>query len=289
MFYHLKPSSARTIALGVILVLLTCLTGAAAQSLAPLPLLEQCAERRADGDISALVSELGNRSAGEAARVATIGKLGQSCAAGAVGEAQGLLGDPAPAVRAAAIEALGRLGDPESIDPLIDQIGQIGVGPPEVGVALVRSLISFKSNKARSAVVNGIIHPLNRPVVGEGDMRIRAIALLTLNELPNTAYNRKSIGFLFEIQQSKDPAVVKIAEEALGLLPKTRNGAREMVGIIRNNNIPSIRTWMCQWIGKLGIEEGRESLTEIAASDPNQQTRAAAAEALKRLGLKRVE
>lgn len=283
---HFKSGS---VLIGTILVMLTAVSNAAAQALSPLPLLEQCAERRMDGEIGSLVSELRNQSAGEAARVATIGKLGRSCTAEAVGEALGLLGDSSPAIRAAAIEALGTLGDPESIDPLIDQIGQVGIGPAEVSLALVRSLISFKSNKARSAVVNVIIHPLNRPINGVGDMRIRAIALLTLNELPNTAYNRKSIGFLFEIQQSKDPAVVKVSEEVLRLLPKTRNGAREMVGIIRNNNIPALRTWMCQWIGKLGLEEGRESLAEIAASDPSQPTREAAAAALRQLGPKRGE
>lgn len=254
--------------------------GAMAQPLAPLPLLEQCTELRDEGKMAEMAGPLQNRELAGPARMAIIEKLGRSCDRGATEQLLGLLNDGEPGMRVAAIEALGRLGDPEAIDPLIDQIG---VGPDEVRLALARALISFKVNKARSAVVNVIIHPLNRPILGEGDMRVRARALLTLNELSNTAYNRKSIGFLYEIKQSGDPAVIRLVEETLTQLPKTKNGAREMVGIIRNNNIPGLRTWMCEWIGRLGVVEGRESLREIAANDPDTRTRAAAQRALEQL------
>jgi hypothetical protein len=252
----------------------------AGEPVAPFPLIEQCAELRDGGKMVELAGSLQNRELAAPARMAIIEKLGRSCDRGATEQLLGLLNDGEVAVRVAAIEALGRLGDPEAIDPLIDQIG---AGPDEVRLALARSLISFKLTKARSAVVNVIIHPLNRPVLGEGDMRVRGSAILTLNELPNPAFNRKSIGFLYEIKQSPDPAVVKVVEETLTLLPKTRNGAREMVGIIRNNNIPGLRAWMCEWIGRLQIVEGRESLSEIAASDPDARTRAAAQRALEQL------
>ncbi len=266
-----------------VLLLFTCLLaeGALAQpALAPLPLLEQCTELRDEGKMAELTRPLQNRELAGPARMAIIEKLGRSCDRGATELLLGLLNDGEPATRVAAIEGLGRLGDPEAIDPLIEQIG---AGSDEVHLALARALISFKMNKARSAVVNVIIHPLNRPIQSEGDMRVRASAILTLNELSNPAYNRKSIGFLYEIKQSGDPAVVKVVEETLSLLPKTRNGAREMVGIIRNNNIPGVRTWMCEWIGRLGVVEGRESLREIAASDPDARTRAAAQRALEQL------
>ena len=262
---------------GIGILLTICGRGGSAQTIAPIALLEQCVEMKSDGRIEESISLGMNGARDEAARIGAIELLGRSCDRRAIEPLNGLLGDASPRIRIAVIEALGRLGDPGSVDPLIEQINGAS---NEVMLALVRTLISFKVHTARNAVVNFITSP-NRPVTGEADMRVRGIAILTLNELTNNVYNRKPIGFLFEFQQSKDPAVARIAEETISKLPTTRNGARELVGILKNNHIPMIKVWVCEWIGRLRLSEGRDALTEAAANDRNPAVHEAATNALK--------
>ena len=256
-----------------------------AQTVAPIPLLEQCAEMKSDGRVEESIGLSQNSARDEASRVGAIELLGRSCDQRAVEPLIGLLGDASPRIRVAVIEALGRIGDPTSVEPLIEQMEGAS---HEVLAGLARTLISFKVHTARNAVVNFIASPnrpfggpVTSPIKSEDDMRLRGAAILTLNELTNTSYNRKSIGFLFEFQQSKDPAVARVAAETIAKLPTTRNGTRELIGILKNNHIPMIKAWVCQWIGRLRLIEGREALAEVVANDRSPEVHEAATAALK--------
>ena len=275
----LTSRAIKSIWLGI--VLMTILNRGFAQEIAPLPLLDQCQVRQSNPQTAALVSQLGKSVGDEARLVELIDQLGKTCDASAVDPLVGMLSSQSTKVRIAAIEALGRSADQEAIDPLINILL---VENDEVRLTIVRSMLSLQFQKARAAALNMFTHPLSNPVKGEADMRVRACAILTFNQLNNTMYNQKAIGFLHTFMQSSNPEIVRIATETLTKLPQTRNGAREMIGIIKNNNIPMIRIWMCEWLGKLKIVEARAALEEIAASDPNQTARATAAEALKRIG-----
>ena len=260
-----------------------------AQTVASIPLLEQCAEMKSNGRIEESLELSRNSARDEASRVGAIELLGKSCDQRAVEPLIGLLGDASPRIRVAVIEALGRIGDPESVRPLI---GQIDGASYEVLASLTRTLISFKVHDARLAVVNLIVG-LSRPIGGsisgpmaiqitsEDDMRLRGAAVLTINELTNNIYNRKAIQILLAFQQSKDPAVARIAAETIAKLPATRSGTRELIGILKKNNTPIVKVWVCHWIGRLRLTEGREALAEVAANDRNAEVREAATAALR--------
>ena len=255
--------------------------GAFAQEIAPLPLLEQCQVGQSTPLPAALIEQLGKSAGDEATLVDLIDRVGKACDPGAIDPLVGMLGNQSTKVRIAAIEALGRSGNQEAIDPLINILL---TESDEVRPAIVRSMLSLQFQKARAAALNMFTHPLSNPVKGAADMRVRASAILTFNQLNNTMYNQKAIGFLHTFMQSNDPEVVRIATETMTRLPQTRNGTREMIGLVKNNHIPMIRIWMCEWLGKLKIVEARSALEQVAAHDPNLTARAVATEALKKIG-----
>lgn len=254
---------------------------ASAEEINPYPLLDQCQAPRSNPQTAELAALVARSQEDEARLLSLIDRLGKSCDKEALDPLIGLLSNPSARVRMASIEALGRSGQQEAIDPLINiLLGETD----EVRPALVRALLSLQFQNARAAVLNMFTHPLANPVERVEDMRVRACAILTFNQLNNTAYNQKAIGFLRTFMQSSNPEIVKIATETLTKLPQTRNGAREMIGLVRSNNIPMIRIWMCEWLGRLKVVEARGTLEQVAKSDPNQNARAAAAAALQNLG-----
>lgn len=250
----------------------------------PIDLLQPCsapeAGAQSGSQVAALLNRLKTDNPPEEVLIEQVASLGRSCDSSALDPLLDLLSNPSIRVRLAAIEALGRLNDPAAVMSLAVLVSSES---DQVRLAIARTLLSINKGNARSVALNSIASPGNA-LKGEEDMRLRARVVLTLNDLTNNAFNRKAILFLHVYLNSTDAMVVRIAEETLRQLPATRNGSREMLGIIRNSSSPLIRAWMCSWIGRLKIVEGREVLAQTAEKDSNEKVRAAAAEALTMLG-----
>jgi HEAT repeat protein len=207
-------------------------------------------------------------------------ELSSACDKRAIEPLTDLLQDQDLSVRLAAIEALGKLGDPESVRALNELVDDKDW---RVRLALVGALASFNTYHARNLVVNGIANPNGVEITDLDDMRVRCAAVLTANQLTDVVHSRKSVLFLHGFLQSKHEPVRQLAEQAMFALKSTRNGSSELIGLLKGSSNPEIRRWSAQWIGKLGIENGRDSLTEVAAKDPDTKVKQAAAEALKAL------
>jgi HEAT repeat protein len=271
-----------------LLCLLTCfLIGhgdidAQTASVQPQPIYNQCRSltmgSNPDDAVARAIASLKEND--PKARALAAQQLGQSCDKRAVEPMIALLRDQDLPVRLAAIEALGRLGDPESVHELN---GLVDDQDWRIRLALISSLASFHSYHPRNLVVNTIANPNGEDLTDPDDVRVRCAAILTANQMTDVVHSRKSILFLHIFLQSKLDPIRRIAEEAMFALKNTRNGPSELIGLLKLSNNVEIRLWTAQWIGKLGIENGRDVLTEVAAKDPHPKVKQAAAEALKAL------
>ena len=206
--------------------------------------------------------------------------LSQSCDKRAIEPLTDLLQDQDPMVRIAAVEALGKLGDPESVRSMSEIITDKDWG---VRMALVRSLGSFKMSLARGLVLNGIANPSGAEITDPDDMRVRCTAILTVNQFTDVVYSRKAVFFLYTFLRSKYEPIRRLAEETMFALKDTRNGPTEFIAILKQNDNPELRRWAAYWIGRAGIEKGREALTEAATKDRDEIVKKAAVEAIKAL------
>ncbi|HKX29681.1 MAG TPA: HEAT repeat domain-containing protein [Blastocatellia bacterium] len=260
--------------------------GAGAQTvpMEPPPLYQQCPALTTDGAIPEQVEHAiaSLKESNSQTRAESALKLGDACDKRAVEPLAELLRDPERPVRLAAIEALGKLGDPDSV-PRLNEI--IDDEDWQIRLALVRSLASFKTFRPRNLVVNGIANPNNLDPSDVNDVRVRCIAILTANQLTDVQHSRKSILFLHRFLGSRYESTRRLAEQAMFALKQTRNGSTELIAILKLSNHSDLRSWSAIWIGKLGIENGRETLNEVAAHDPNPKVKEAAAEALKALDI----
>lgn len=249
------------------------------QTVQPQPIYDQCAAlttgTAADDEVARAVHALKEKDA--KARLQAAEKLGQSCDKRAVEPLIDLLKDSDPLTRAAAIEALGKLGDKGSVTPLIELIYDQDW---RVRLALVSALASFKTFEARNTVVNGIANPSDKDIQDVDDMRVRCAAILTANQLKDVSHSRKSILFLYNFLNSSHAPIRQLAEQTMYALKQTRNGPTELIAIFKQNQNPELRRWSALWIGKLGIENGREVLQEAAANDRDPSVKQAANEAL---------
>ncbi len=268
------------------LIFICALCGAArAQTPAPLkpqPIYEQCqslaAGKAADDAVALAISALKGKDA--KARIQATQQLSKACDSRAVDPLLDALKDDDPLLRIAAVEALGKLGDPASVDFLIEVIFDQDW---RVRMALISAMASFKTFKARNTVLNGIANPSGAEITDENDMRVRCAAILTVNQLRDVQYSRKAILFLYGFLESKHEPIRKLAEQTMSELKHTRNFAPEMFALIKQHNFFEIRRWAAYWLGRLGIEEGREVLQNAATSDSDPRVRQAAADALKQL------
>lgn len=246
----------------------------------PLSLYEQCASLT-DGPSETLKRDLAAlKSPDAAARAAAVKQISQACRQQAVEPLLDLLrGEDVP-TRIAAIETLGRLGAPDSVEPLRDLTGD---SDWRVRLALVPALASFKAFQARNAVLNAIFMPTGVDVSDEDDMRVRCIALLTLNQMTDVTFSRKSVQGMTYLLNSQRPNIRQMAEQTMYALKDTRNGVNELIGILKQHFVPEMRRWACEWLGKLGIERARPTLEEAAANDKSPAVKNAATEALAKL------
>jgi HEAT repeat protein len=248
------------------------------------PIHQQCSSLAAGAaadPAAKLIASLKNNDANVRAQSARA--LGTACDARAVDPLIDLLKDAEPAVRAAAVEALGRLGSPEASEDLINAIQD-----PDwrVRLALVSALASYKTFRARNMVLNGIANPSGADIADPDDMRVRAAAILTCNQLADTNYSKKGVLFLYHFLQSPHEPIRQIARQTMAELKTTRNGPTEIIAILKQSNDPTLRRWAAEWIGKLALEQGRTALEEAAAGDADAVVKRLAAESLAALNRK---
>lgn len=256
--------------------------GAGGQSQAPppihaLPLYEQCkALAETNATTPNAIAEL--KAKDTQTRIKAAGTLAKSCDSRATAALLAATNDDEISVKVAAVEALGKLGDQEAIDPLIELIEGADW---QVRMALVRTLASFQVYRSNNAVLNALTNPGDKKITEESDLRVRCFGILTVNQMRDVRFSRKAIGFLFTFQEHQQPEFRRIAEETGLELRTTRNGFHEMAAILKQHNFPEFRRKAAYWLGKFGNEEARAVLEDAAANDRDPSVKQAAQNALK--------
>jgi HEAT repeat protein len=240
------------------------------------PLYEQCAALTQAGEAPAS-AVAGLKEKDPQKRVKAARALAESCDARAGGPLVAALKDPDVAVRISAVEALGRLGDRNTIDSLIEALNDEDW---RVRAALARSLCSFQAYAPGNATLNVLANPGDKKITEEGDLRARCQGILMVNQLRDVRFSRKAIGFLFLFLNSENEKLRGVAEETAMELKNTRNGYRELIGILKQNNFPDFRRKAAYYLGKFNIEEARPALTEASVGDRDPGVQKVAKEAL---------
>jgi HEAT repeat protein len=240
------------------------------------PLYEQCAALTQGGEAAA-AALTGLKEKDPRKRAMAAKALGGSCDAGASEALTAALKDPDVAVRVAAVEALGRLGDRKAIDPMIEALSDEDW---RVRAGLARALCSFQVYAPSNATLNVLANPVDKKITEEGDMRARCQGILMVNQLRDVRFSRKAIGFLFLFLNNPNEKLRGIAEESAMELKNTRNGYRELIGILKQNNFPDFRRKAAYYLGKFNIEDARPALTEASIGDHDASVQRAAREAL---------
>jgi HEAT repeat protein len=217
-------------------------------------------------------------------RDAAIAALTKGCEARAIAPLLELLKADDGTARIAAAQALGQLGSADAVEPMIEALANDK--DARVRAALGLALGSFAVHAARNAALNVLVNPGGVTINDEADLRARCFGVLVVNQMIDVRFSRKAIGFLFGFLDHRDPKLRAVAEEAAVELQHTRNGLRELFGIIKVSNYPDHRRKTVYWLGRWGDPEARDLLTETAANDRDVSVKAAAAEALSKLKVK---
>lgn len=214
-------------------------------------------------------------------RIEAAERLARSCDRRAVLPLLSVLkNDVEPLARAAAVKALGQLGDPESIDLLREAISDPAW---QVRAQLGLSLCSFQVHRSSYDALNQLGNPVDQNIADLSDLFVRSQALLAVNQLRDVNFSRKAVHFLIVLADHDRPEYREMAGQIFIELKKTRNGAHELVGVLKQNLNPSFRVKAAQWIARLGIASAEEALTEAAAEDADPRVRSAATAALAQL------
>jgi hypothetical protein len=238
-------------------------------------LYEQCTALQTNEAAPAYIAALKESNAQQRIKAATL--LAKSCDARATEALLVAFRDEDTAVRMAAVEALGQLGDRAAIDPLCEDAANQDW---RVRAALARTLASFQVYRSSNVTLNTLANPGDKKITDEGDMRARCLAILAVNQLRDVRFSRKAIGFLFTFQDHPQPALRRLAEAAARELQNTRNGYHELAGLLKQSNFPLFRLRAAYWLGQFNTAEARAVLAEIAATDRDPSVQRAAQEAL---------
>jgi len=274
--------NSRNLPLTFFLTLIICSVPDRVKAQTPIPVAkaraayDQCASLATSEDAAKAIAALKEKDPNARAQAAA--QLGKSCDARAVEPLLDLLRDEDPTARAAAVEAIGRLGANESLFPLLEM--SVNEKDWRVRLAMISSLASFKSVRARGALLNAIANPGGEDISDINDMYVRCSAILTINQFMDVGFSRKAILFLHGFLNSRHSTTRQMAEQTLYELKNTRNAAAEFRGLLKNNNNPELRRWTAEWMGKIGFENTSEVLTEAAANDPDPKVKQAASAAL---------
>jgi HEAT repeat protein len=285
MLRVMQNQSVRRAASALLWAVSCCLCGAVVVRAQALPLVEQCAAlaENSGEEITRALAALGAKDAkgvrSVEGLVAAAKKLAAGCEQRAVVPLVALLADEDALVRAAAVEALGKLGDRGTLDALL---GMTSDPDWRVRQALGRALCAFHQPRASYAALNFILG-LGEPKDAD-DMRARAAAAVAIHQLRDMSYSRKALTILFSFADKPSEEVRQVVFETLAALKDTRNGPAEFVGMLKQSINPMLRRKAAYWLGELRIERGRAQLTEAAANDADAEVRKIAAVALAKLG-----
>lgn len=283
-----RQSSIRIVLLAVwsaLLFVAAACAQAPAEELVPKvePLYTQCKSLDGAASESAKVEAAlaGMKSEAAEARVTAAGQLGRSCDRRAVEPLLKMAReDREVEARVAAIKALGELGAPETIDPLLELIDD-----PDwrIKLPLSRTLCSFEQHRSSYDVLNRLVNAASLTIASDGELYARCQGILMINQLRDEGFSRKAVLFLFSLFDLKQESQRRIVEATARELGKTRNGGYQLLGILQQSLNPHVRRQAAYWIGELGIEMAAESLVRVAAEDRDARVRQAATDALAKL------
>ena len=245
------------------------------------PLIQQCEELKDGEDAAVAKAAQDLKTADAAGKIRLAGELGKTCHKKSADPLQLLLQDKDPLVRVAAIEALAQLGDEATIEPLIE----LAKDPDwRVRLAVGPALCAFQKQTSSYAALNYLGVTSSTFPLNEEDARARCITFLALEQMHNVSFSRKPLFYLFSLQEHQDEKVRQVARETLLAFKDTRNGTRELIALLKQGINPNQRRNCAYWLGQQKAEIGRNILTEVAANEPEESVKKAAAEALKLLG-----
>ena len=283
-----RPNRRSHVGLAILITHLSWILGGACSLSAqlatdPTPIPKQCAMLSTGNPDDTIARDLASLAGPqpEAKTEEALRRLGGTCDTRAVQAMIARLGDESLPIRLAAIDGLGRLGGQESADALVELLWS---DPgPQIRLALIPAMIAFPSRKLWGLVRDLIAVNNTEKTDTPEKAHVKGVAMLTLNQLTDTSHNRKAILAQFDLENSEIPAIQPTVAASMRGLTKTRNGVRELIGILKVHNTPLVRKWAATWLGKLRAEEARETLQNTAVNDLNSEVRAAAGAALREL------
>ncbi len=206
------------------------------------------------------------------------------------------LGDPAPAVRAMACDALARIGGTRAVPALFRLLGETDPRVVQAATAAIQSLGSRDTERlaleaaaapqagVRRAAIRilsyfGYASALPRLVdaLSDPDPRVRDTAIQGLPFIEDP----RALERLLELARDEDDPGRATAMRALGQCPED---PRVTAFLLRGLGDPApwVRYYACQSLGKLGLEEAAQVIAPLVR-DPAGQVRVAAVEALSHL------
>ena len=198
-----------------------------------------------------------------AAAADALGKLGDIEALDALSQA--LASDLVPEVRTVAADALAELGDPAAFAPLVRALASDGDGM--VRAAAAQALGELKAP--------GTAEVLIKALGADPDERVRAAAAWGLGQVRDEA----ALAPLLEAEKHDDlRAVREAARDALSEWPTF-----SLVAALQGSPHPEARAAAAEIIGRLGYVSAIPALSG-ALGDQEEAIRSAALEALRRLG-----
>lgn len=245
------------------------------------PIAPQC-EALSEGD-NAAVSKASKElaTADATTKIRLLSELGKSCHKKAAEAISLTLQDKDPLVRQAAVEALGQLGDADSVESLLDVLTD-----PDwrVRFSLGVALVAFQKSNTSAKALNGLALSASEAPMTEGDLRARLHTAIQINQLRDASFARKPFGYIFALTENENERFRALGVETMQALKETKHAQYELIGILKQNLNPNFRRKAAYWLGQLKIEKGRWQLKEAAEEDADESVRKAAAEALKSLG-----
>lgn len=245
------------------------------------PVPTQCESLREGDDPTVTQASQTLASADAAGKIKLLGALAKSCHKKSGEAITLLLQDKEWAVRQAAVEALGQLGDADSIETLIEMVAD-----PDwrVRFSVGFALCAFQKGNATAAALNRLTLVASETAITAEDLRARLHTAIQINQLRDASFSRKPFQYLFSLMEHENPQFRTMLNETMHALKETRNGQYELIGILKQNLNPLFRRKAAYWLGQLKIEKSRWQLKEVAEEDADESVRKAAAEALKLLG-----
>ena len=274
----------------LLLALLTALVSGTAQDLGAndekyalkaRPIQAQCEAMSAAENAAVTNASKELATADAAGKIRLLGELAKSCHRKST-EAIGLmLQDKDPLVRQAAVEALGYLGDTESVESLFELLDD-----PDwrVRFSLGVALCAFQKQHTSAAALNRLTLVATEAPLTEGDLRARLHTAIQINQLRDSSFSRKPFGYLFSMMDNENERFRGLVGETMQALKETKHAQYELIGILKQNLNPNFRRKAAYWLGQLKIEKGRWQLKEVAEDDADESVRKAAATALQLLG-----